>query len=99
MQHYAKHTDPGYARVGTTSTDPALLASAWRAPDSERLTVVLINSGLVTQAVRLDVGDGRAFSLTRTVFGGQERSAELGSLPSRAAIRLPPRSMATARFD
>ncbi|RYZ02364.1 MAG: hypothetical protein EOO73_32180 [Myxococcales bacterium] len=99
MQHYAQHTDPGYTRVGATSTNASLLVSAWRSPQDESLTVVLINSGFVTQAVSLDVGDGRSFSLSRTVFGGQERMADLGILPSGASISLPPRSMATARFD
>lgn len=99
MRHYAKHTDPGYTRVGASSTNPNLLVSAWRAPDSDALTVVLINSGFATHTVSLDVGDGRSFSLSRTVFGGQERMADLGTLPSGGSIALPPRSMATARFE
>jgi hypothetical protein len=99
MRHYAKYTDPGYQRVGATSTDPSLLVSAWRSPDDDALTVVLINSGFVTQSISVDVGERRSFSLSRTVFGGQERMADLGSLPSGGTIALPPRSMATARFE
>lgn len=99
MRHYAKHTEPGYTRVGATSTDSSLLVSAWRAPDSDALTVVLINSGFASHTVRLNVGDPRPFSLSRTVFGGQERMVELGSHSSGDAISLPPRSMATARFE
>lgn len=99
MRHYAKHTDPGYTRVGATSSDPTLLVSAWRSPDGAALTVVLINSGFVTHAVSVDAGNDRPFSLTRTVFGAQERMADLGTLPHGAPISLPPRSMATARFE
>jgi hypothetical protein len=33
------------------------------------------------------------------VFDGSERMAELGTLPEGSAIKLPPRSMATARFE
>lgn len=99
MRHYAKDTEPGYTRVGASSNDPSVLVSAWRSPDSDALTVILINSGFVTQAVGLDVGERRSFSLSRTVFGGQERMADLGTLPSGGTISLPPRSMATARFE
>jgi glucuronoarabinoxylan endo-1,4-beta-xylanase len=99
MRHYAKDTDPGYTRVGASSTEPTLLASAWLSPDSDGLTVVLINSGSGAQTVRLNVGDGRSFTLSRTVFGGHERTADLGTRPSGGSISLPPRSMATARFE
>jgi glucuronoarabinoxylan endo-1,4-beta-xylanase len=99
MRHYAKYTDPGYSRVTASSTDPRLLASAFRAPDDDALTVVLINASAVTQTVSLNAGTERAFSLSRTVFGGDERMADLGTLPSDATIKLPPRSMATARFE
>ncbi len=99
MGHYAKYTDPGYTRVGATSSDSSLLVSAWRSPDGGALTVVLTNAGPLTHVIGLDVGDKRPFVLTRTVFGGQERAADLGTLPSGGTIALPPRSMATARFE
>lgn len=99
MRHYAKYTDPGYVRLGASSSDERLLVSAWRSPDEAALTVVLINAGPVNQVVSLDVGETRSFSLSRTVFGGQERAADLGTVPSGGNIALPPRSIATARFE
>jgi glucuronoarabinoxylan endo-1,4-beta-xylanase len=99
MRHYARYTDPGFTRVAASSTDPTVLSSAWLSPEGGALTVVLVNAGLSTQAVSLDVGDRRAFSLSRTVFDGRERMAELGTMTSGASITLPPRSVATARFE
>jgi glucuronoarabinoxylan endo-1,4-beta-xylanase len=99
MRHYALYTDPGYTRVAATSSASSVLVSAWQAPDSSALTVVLINAGTQTEVVTLDVGAARSFSLTRTVFDGPERMEPLGTWPSGSKISLPPRGIATARFE
>lgn len=99
MQHFAKFTDPGYARVAATSSNSGVLVSAFQAPDGDGLSVVLINAGYTPQVVELGVGQARSFSLSRTVFDGDERMAPLGTFPTGARVQLPPRAMATARFD
>lgn len=97
MSHFSRFTDPGWSRVGASVTTPSLLASAWLAPDQSALTVVLVNTADQTQTASLDV-NGEAFHsarLYRSVFGGSERFADLGSWPVDGRVPLPPRSVAT----
>lgn len=99
VQHYALFTDPGYTRVPAAVSGGDVLVSAWRAPAGAALTVVLINAATTERHVALDVGDVRPFELWRTAFDGAERMADLGQMASDAKITLPPRSLATARFE
>lgn len=97
MSHFSRFTDPGWSRVGASVSSSSLLASAWLAPDQSALTVVLVNTADQTQAVALDLG-GDAFhsaELYRSVFGGSERLADLGSWPVSGNVPLPARSVAT----
>lgn len=99
MQHYARFTDPGYQRLAATASDPSILVSAWRAPLGSATSVVLTNAGTTQKAVRIGLNDNRSFELFRTVFDGGERMTDLGTFASGSNIVLPPRSMATARFE
>ena len=83
LRHYALHTDPGWVRVGATSDEADLLASAWLSPEEDALTLVLVNTGLRELALELDPGEGGVTTseVTRTVFEGVERAAQLGPLP------------------
>ncbi|HMA95940.1 MAG TPA: hypothetical protein VKP30_24800 [Polyangiaceae bacterium] len=97
MRHYALDTDPGWVRVGVNSEDPSLLASAWLAPDSSGLTAVLVNTGTTAIPSKLELG-GFTFAstrVTRTVFDGSERSAELGALATNGVLNVPGRSIVT----
>lgn len=103
LMHFAKHTDPGWARIAASSDDAALLSSAWLSPDEDALTVVLVNPGaedrdadvIVPEALRAQLA---RTEVTRTVFEGVERSAELGPLSADGVVRVPGRSMATVAF-
>jgi hypothetical protein len=97
MRHYALNTDPGWSRVGAASDAEDLLASAWLSPEGEALTVVLVNAGTTDQDVALDLGEraGMTSQVTRTVFEGVERSAELGTLSAEAMLRVPGHAMIT----
>jgi glucuronoarabinoxylan endo-1,4-beta-xylanase len=100
LSHYAKHTDPGWVRVGAASASTDLLGSAWFAPDESALTIVLVNPGaeqldaelVFTDAPRSRFGRGQ---VTRTVFAGTERSAALGELPADGVVRIPGGSIVT----
>ncbi|HSC88055.1 MAG TPA: glycoside hydrolase family 30 beta sandwich domain-containing protein, partial [Polyangiaceae bacterium] len=100
LAHFARHTEPGWLRVGTTSDAPSgLLVSAWLAPDQSALTLVLVNPTgesidvtLNQPELELPIADGQ---LLRTVFDGSERSAELGSVGSTGRVRVPGRSVVT----
>lgn len=98
--HYARATDPGFVRVDVQVGAPELLASAWLAPDESVLTVVLFNPSEEELWPRVPIPESLADVLTRsvvtrTVFDGIERSANLGPLPSDGGVRLPPGAMAT----
>ena len=45
FKHYAKHIDYGYRRIDAVSDEGKIKASASLAPDGEKLTLVLINTG------------------------------------------------------
>jgi glucuronoarabinoxylan endo-1,4-beta-xylanase len=101
FQHYSLYTDPGFVRVGATSTTPDLLASAWLSPDEGALTIVLVNAGRSALDVELDLGSTspRASKVTRTVFDGVERSAELGRLSEASVVDVPSRAMVTIALE
>jgi glucuronoarabinoxylan endo-1,4-beta-xylanase len=103
LLHFAKRTNPGWARIAASSDDAALLSSAWLSPDEDALTVVLINSGaedrdaevVVPAGLRAQLGQAE---VTRTVFEGVERAAQLGALSAEGVVRVPARSIATIAF-
>jgi O-glycosyl hydrolase len=104
LMHFAKHTDPGWIRVDARSDGAALLASAWLSPDERALTIVLVNSGPEQLDVELALPAALRTALartavTRTVFDGVERSAELGALPAGNVVRNPARSVVTIALE
>ncbi|MBN2193119.1 MAG: hypothetical protein JW751_09915 [Polyangiaceae bacterium] len=101
MRHYAIHTDPGWVRVAATADVDGLLASAWSSPAEDALTVVLVNPGLSEIATELEFGEESmaASEVTRTVFDGVERSAELGDLSAAGILRVPARSVVTVALE
>lgn len=96
--HYARFTDPGWIRVAVTTEPPGILSSAWLAPDSRALTVILVNPTGTAVDVGL-AGPGSMMTagakVVRTVFDGVERSAELGLLAEAQTVRLPARAIVT----
>lgn len=98
IRHYALHTDPGWVRTAAASDTEGLLVSAWLSPEEDQLTVLLVNAGVTQVDVEIDLGEATpeiSGVVTRTVFGGIERSAELGALPTENLVRLPGRAIAT----
>lgn len=98
MQQYALHTDPGWVRVDVSSSEPSLLASGWLSPAGDALTIILVNSGTTDLDADLDLGDASNMvhsDVTRTVFGGVERGADLGSLSAKGVLKVPSRSIVT----
>lgn len=104
LMHFAKRTDPGWVRVDANSDATELLSSAWLSPDERALTVVLVSSGTADVDVALVVPAALRTQLarsevTRTVFDGVERSAQLGALSSEGVVRVPARSIVTIAFS
>jgi glucuronoarabinoxylan endo-1,4-beta-xylanase len=103
MRHYALHTDPDWVRVAATADAEDLLASAWLSPDEDALTVVLVNAGQTELATELDLGEELSATMTssevtRTVFDGAERSAELGALCAEGIVQVPGHAILTVAW-
>ncbi len=100
LSHFALRTDPGWRRVDALMDSSDVLSSAWLSPNEEALTIVLINPGDSTVAVEVAAPapfDARLNEarVSRTVFDGTERSAELGTLPRNRVVRLPGQGIVT----
>lgn len=101
LRHYASFTAPGWVRVAATSNDDtSLLTSAWLGPTEDALAVVLVNTGITEQVVRLEPQsfERTTSRVVRTVFEGIEASTELGSLPGAGILRIPGRSIVTVEL-
>jgi hypothetical protein len=99
LRHYALYTDPGDVRLDVTVSDPRLLASAWSRDGSSTLTLVLINSAAEKLEVVLELGSAGSFTVVRTAFDETQRMSQLGALRRGSRLELPPRSLATVRFE
>jgi O-glycosyl hydrolase len=101
MLHYSAQLEPGWVRVAASSDTDGLLASAWVSPEDDAVTVVLTNPEITKKVVRLDVGAiaDTASTVTRTVLGGRERSADLGPLPSEGIVTLPGHSLVSVMIQ
>jgi O-glycosyl hydrolase len=102
MRHFSLNTDPGWVRVDATSTSSTLLSSAWISPVGDALTVVLVNDATTDQNVEIDLPSGTRqaqSSVSRTVFDGVERGADLGSLSDGNVLKVPARSIVTIAFS
>jgi len=62
--------------------------------------LVLINTRSIELSARLKLpGNWSSSEVTRSVFGGVERSAELGVLSTQGVLRMPPESVATVALS
>ena len=97
MRHYAGEAGPGWVRVGASSDQANVLATAWLSPEQDELTVVLVNPQPEEAVVELSLGEQTLVTshVTRTVFPGIERSAELGVLPAESIVVLPGEAVVT----
>jgi glucuronoarabinoxylan endo-1,4-beta-xylanase len=99
LRHYARFTEPGDVRVGARADSLDLRASAFRSPAGDRLTVIMLNTGLHPIAARLDAGGfaGTPSEAYRTIYrpGASELWMDLGALSPNDPVPLPPRSIAT----
>jgi hypothetical protein len=103
LMHFAKHTDPGWVRVGAISNTAGLLSSAWLSPDESALTVVMINRGEDDLDAELVLSEPlsarfRSTKLERTVFESTERFADLGALSAAGVANVPAGSILTISF-
>ncbi|MBN1606359.1 MAG: hypothetical protein JW940_06980, partial [Polyangiaceae bacterium] len=101
VRQYALHTNPGWIRVDANSDSPELLASAWLSPNRDALTVVLVNPTANDLEAKLDLGDfgSTTSEVMRTVFGGVERSTDLGALSAQGILRVPGQAIVTVALQ
>ena len=94
MRHFARFTDPGFVRVGASSSSATIRVSAFESPDADRVTLVLLNVGPTARNVHLTHGlaefESDAFQTTAA-----EPWKALGSWEDGQERSLPPRSVTT----
>ncbi|MCL6588842.1 MAG: carbohydrate-binding protein [Firmicutes bacterium] len=97
FKQFCKYTDPGYVRVGATSSLAEVKTSAFISPDKNQLTVILINNGSSSHTATLSLtGFTPASSaIYRTIPGGSDKFASIGSLGSGNTATLPAQSVST----
>lgn len=97
LKHYAKFTDPGFKRVEASSGSSDIKVSAFISEDNNQLAVVFINNGSTASSIALNLNNFTIDSsaVYRTVPGGTERFAEMGSLGSGNTVDLPAQSITT----
>jgi hypothetical protein len=62
--------------------------------------LILVNAGSAELSAQLTLPSGFPNSaITRSVFSGVERSAQLGPLPAPAVLRLPPQAVVTVALS
>jgi len=62
MKHFSKYVDKGYIRVGTQNINEKVHISAYKKPDANKLTFVLINLAYDSTVVNLNLGDNTIVS-------------------------------------
>jgi len=97
FKHYAKHINAGYRRIAAVSDSGKIKASAFLAPDGEKLTLVLINTGYKQCEVTLGFSEFPvgATEVYRTTDGMDEKFVAIGGLGPGNTLVLKARSVAT----
>ena len=99
LRHFSRYTDPGWVRVGASSSDRSLKVSAFTSPERDQLTVVLLNTGSGEVSLPLDLGpfDLASFDLYRTIYdpGASRTWEQLDGLGDDRVISVPSRSVIT----
>src|SRR5690606_38982470 len=95
LKHFAQNIKNGWSRVEAQLDRDSVRVSAWLSPDGEDLVIVLVNTQTVEEVVELDMDELAEMEITRTVFTGVERFADLGTLAPGDTFTLPANSMVT----
>jgi len=99
MKHFSRFTDPGDQRIVASSNLQALRASAWASKNSDRITVVLLNTGSSEETVRL-TECGQMVTVEeayRTTFnpGSSTPWENITATAVNGEVTMPARSVAT----
>jgi glucuronoarabinoxylan endo-1,4-beta-xylanase len=99
LKHFSYFVTPGFKRVAARSPDTNVLASAYVAPDRQRLVAVLINrSGTASAKLALDC-TGWASDWARAYQTAGTRRFERLEPPAGAHLELPASSLTTVVWD
>jgi glucuronoarabinoxylan endo-1,4-beta-xylanase len=103
MKHFSYFITPGYRRVDTPGNDPSARLSAYLAPDSSRLVVVMINPTSAPYAVtNTIIGFTYSSSAAYQTVGTNAQTsqfASIGSAPGNLQWSLPAYSITTVVFN
>lgn len=95
MRHYARYTDPGYARVAVEINSDEVRATAFLAPDESRLTVVLLNPDVEEHRVNWDLSEFEAEDFFGFMTVADDEFQPISDLEIDGELELPIRSVVT----
>jgi O-glycosyl hydrolase len=101
IKHFSAYTSPGWKRVETSTTDPAIKLSAFVSPDGRRVTAVALNTSDTAPATLQLSLPGYAHKLRPQVYrtAGDEQFKHLAEPGANNTLEMPPQSIATVTFS
>jgi glucuronoarabinoxylan endo-1,4-beta-xylanase len=92
LKHFARYVRPGAIGIGCTSSDSLLFAVAFRHPQHQTLSIVLINPSSSARTITLTASNLPTLTVYRS--SASERCVNAGTL-SGTTVTMPPSSVVT----
>jgi O-glycosyl hydrolase len=100
LGNYSRFIRPGFVRVGATSSDNKLRVTAFRAPDSSKWVLVVINNSSQPITAQLSFGPGLLIHHTAIYETSESNDLELVNLVAeRDTYQFSPSSVTTLVID
>jgi O-glycosyl hydrolase len=101
LRHFSKFIQKGWLRLGISSTAADVLAAAFRSPQADAYTIVMINKGDTGReaGLALPAGAPSGGTITQTVPSSNIWSKNNGAYAASQTISLPARSITTVALQ
>jgi len=98
LKHFAKFIDKGYTRIDVTNTNTELAVSAYKNPNKNQITMVIINRANITVDFAVNVGKTISSS---AVYQSIDASyfQKVAGINAKNHLSLPARSLSTVVID
>ena len=98
LKHFAKFIDKGYTRIDVTNTNAELAVSAYKNPNKNQITMVIINRANITVDFAVNVGKTISSS---AVYQSIDASyfQKVAGINAKNHLSLPARSLSTVVID
>jgi glucuronoarabinoxylan endo-1,4-beta-xylanase len=97
LKQFSKFTEPGYKRIAVTSSSTDVRMTGFTSSDKSQTAIILINNGTAqtTASLTLTGITAGTSEIYRTIPGGTDKFASVGSLGSGNSVVLPAQSITT----